>query len=247
MSFKEKVVLITGASRGIGRAIAIELGKRGAIIAGTATTEEGALHIQQTLQAEGIEGKAYAVDVRDEAGLVKTLMALQADYTAPHILVNNAGITRDNLLLRMKREQWDPVIDTNLNAVFRLTKLCLKPMVKAHWGRIINITSVVGVTGNAGQANYVAAKAGLIGFSKSAAQELAGYGITVNCVAPGFIETDMTLSLSEKQQEAILSSIPTKRMGKPLEVAYAVAFLASEEAAYITGETLHVNGGMCMV
>lgn len=247
MSFKEKTVLITGASRGIGRAIALEFGKQGAFVVGTATTEDGAEKIKQTFKTEGIEGTAFALNVCDEENLEKVLTAIKEMYSSPQILVNNAGIARDNILLRMKSEQWEQVINTNLNAIFRITKACLKPMVKARWGRVINITSVVGVTGNVGQANYVASKAGLIGFSKSAAQELAGYGITVNCVAPGFIETDMTRDLPEKQQTAILASIPSKRMGKPSEIAHAVVFLASDGAAYITGETLHVNGGMCMV
>ena len=247
MSFDGKTVLVTGASRGLGRAIALELGKQGAVVAGTATTEEGANAITEKFKAEGIEGAGFALRVQDTAAVADTLTAIRETFTAPAILVNNAGITRDNIILRMKPEQWHEVLDVNLNAVFHLTKACLKPMVKARWGRIINITSVVGVTGNFGQANYVAAKAGLIGFSKSIARELAGYGITVNCVAPGFIETEMTGSVADKHKEAMLAQIPMKRMGQALDVAQAVAFLASDGAGYITGETLHVNGGMCMV
>ena len=186
------------------------------------------------------------MDVCDQQRVGEILSTLQQTFSPPLILINNAGITADNIVLRMKAEQWNRVIQTNLSAVFHLTKACLKPMVKARWGRIINMTSVVGVIGNMGQGNYAAAKAGLIGFSKSIAQELAGYGITINCVAPGFIETDMTQSLSEKQQETIFAKIPMRRMGRPQEIASAVAFLASDQAAYITGETLHVNGGMYM-
>ena len=247
MSFKEKIALVTGATRGLGSAIALELGKRGATVIGTATTAVGAQKITDTFHAEGIQGAGFVLDVRDENAIQETLTLIETSFSAPTILVNNAGIARDNIILRMKPEQWSEVIEVNLNAIFRLTKACLKPMVKARWGRIINITSVVGVTGNFGQSNYTAAKAGLIGFSKSIAQELAGFGVTVNCIAPGFIQTDMTNTLSDKHREAILSRVPMKRLGIPEEIAYATAFLASNEAAYITGETLHVNGGMCMV
>lgn len=247
MSFSGKTALVTGATRGLGRAIALELGKQGATVVGTATTKEGAQKITDMLKAEGLKGAGYALQVQNTEALADTLSAIQEAFSAPEILVNNAGITRDNIILRMRPEQWNEVINVNLNAVFHLTKACLKPMVKARWGRIINITSVVGVMGNFGQANYVAAKAGLIGFSKSVAKELAGYGITVNCVAPGFMETEMTDDLSDKHREAILAQIPMKRMGQAEDIAHAVAFLASDQATYITGETLHVNGGMCMV
>lgn len=247
MSFNGKTALVTGASRGLGRAIALQLGKQGAVVAGTATTEEGANTITELFKAEGVKGAGFALQVQDTAAVANTLTAMRETFAAPDILVNNAGITRDNIILRMKPEQWHEVLDVNLNAAFHLTKVCLKPMVKARWGRIINITSIVGVTGNFGQANYVAAKAGLIGFSKSIARELAGYGITVNCVAPGFIETEMTGRVPDKHKEAMLAQIPMKRMGQVVDVAHAVAFLASDGAGYITGETLHVNGGMCMV
>jgi len=247
MSFNGKIALVTGASRGLGQVIALELGKRGATVVGTATTKEGAQRITDMLKAEGLEGAGYPLQVQDSEAITHTLSLIRETFSPPDILVNNAGITRDNIILRMKPEQWNDVMNVNLNAVFHLTKACLKPMVKARWGRIINITSVVGVMGNFGQANYVAAKAGLIGFSKSIAKELAGYGITVNCVAPGFIETEMTSDLSDKHKEAILTQIPMKHMGKPEDIADAVSFLASDQATYITGETLHVNGGMCMV
>lgn len=244
--FQDKTVLVTGASRGIGCAVATQLGKQGATVIGTATTFDGAQKIIDLFRQKGIQGTAYVMDVCDQQRVSETLTTLQQTFSSPLILINNAGITADNIVLRMKAEQWDRVIQTNLSAVFYLTKACLKPMVKARWGRIINMTSVVGLTGNMGQGNYAAAKAGLIGWSKSIAQELAGYGITVNCIAPGFIETDMTQSLSEKQQEAIFAKIPMRRMGRPQEIANAVAFLASDQAAYITGETLHINGGMYM-
>lgn len=246
MSIKEKVALVTGASRGIGSSIAVELGRQGAVVLGTATTKEGAEKITQLLDKEGIKGKGYALNVCDHDAIKSTLEELQNEFGSPAILINNAGITRDNILLRMKPEQWDAVIETNLNGVFHLTKACLKPMIKARWGRIVNISSVVAVTGNVGQANYVAAKAGLIGLTKVIAIEHAGYGITANCVAPGFIETEMTSGLSDKQQEAILARVPMKRMGRPQEIAQSVVYLVSE-GGYITGETLHINGGMCMV
>ncbi len=246
MNLDGKIALVTGASRGIGKAIAITLAKQGATVIGTATTPEGAAKITDYLNAVGATGKGFALNVRDAESIKNTLAAIQDEFGGPTILVNNAGITQDNILLRMKPEQWDDVIDTNLNAVFRMTKAALKPMVKARFGRIINISSVVGVMGNPGQANYCASKAGMIGFTKSLANEMAAYGITVNCVAPGFIETDMTNSLTEAQQEWIHAQIPMKRIGKPEEIANAVAFLASDHATYITGQTLHVNGGMYM-
>lgn len=247
MSLTGKIVLVTGASRGIGREIAITLGKKGAIIAGTATTQAGAELITEEFQAAQITGAGFALDVCDENAIQNTLNQINNDLGAITILVNNAGITRDNILLRMKGDQWDSVIDTNLTAVYRLSKICLKSMLKNRWGRIISITSVVGITGNPGQSNYAAAKAGMIGLSKSLAQEVASYGVTVNTVAPGFIDTDMTRGLTDKQQEMISARIPMKRVGQPADIAAAVVFLASEEASYITGQTLHVNGGMCMM
>jgi 3-oxoacyl-[acyl-carrier protein] reductase len=235
MSFNNKIVFITGASRGIGFAIAKAFHEKGAIVIGTATSEAG---------AKNIPGHGVVLDVCHAESVEKTVEAIQSQFGAPAILINNAGITADNLMLRMKAEQWDRVIDTNLNAIFRTTKLCLRHMMKARWGRIVNITSVVGVTGNPGQANYCAAKAGMIGFTKAVAVEMASVGITANAVAPGFIQTDMTDRLDEKQREAILSQIPAKKMGDVMDIANTVLFLASDSAAYITGQTLHVNGGM---
>lgn len=237
MSFTNKVVFITGASRGIGHAIAQSFAKHNAIVIGTATSESG---------IKNIPGHGVILDVCDTSAIEKIFADIQEKWGMPAILINNAGVTDDNLLLRMKPEQWDCVINTNLNAVYRTTKICLRSMMKARWGRIINLTSVVGVTGNPGQANYCAAKAGVIGFTKAVAMEMAGVGITINAVAPGFIETDMTGKLDEKQRDMILSQIPAKRMGSALDIANAVLFLASENAAYITGQTLHINGGMYM-
>ena len=247
ISIEGKIALITGASRGIGLAIAKEVGFQGAIVFGTATSEKGAHKITQFLTGKGFKGKGYALNVCDQGAIQTILTQMQEDFGSPDILINNAGIIRDSILLRMKPEEWEAVIDTNLSAVFHLTKACLKPMIKKQWGRIINITSVVAVMGNPGQANYVAAKAGIIGLTKVIAVECASYGITANCIAPGFIKTGMTGALSEKQQEVILARVPMKRMGRPKEIAKAVVYLASEEAGYITGETLHINGGMCMV
>lgn len=247
MSIKGKIAFITGASRGIGLAIAKEAGFQGAIVFGAATSENGAHNITQLLTEKGIKGKGYVVNVCDQEAAKNILTQMQEDFGSPDILINNAGIARDNILLRMKPEEWEIVIKTNLSGVFYLTKACLKSMLKKRWGRVINITSVVAVMGNSGQANYVAAKAGLIGLTKVIAIEYAAYGITANCVAPGFIETEMTGALSKKKQEAILARVPMKRMGCPEEIAKAVVYLASEEAGYITGETLHINGGMCMV
>ncbi|MFW0072662.1 MAG: 3-oxoacyl-ACP reductase FabG [Coxiella-like endosymbiont] len=247
MSVQGKIVFVSGASRGIGASIAVELGRQGAVVLGTATTESGAEKVTQMLNKEGVQGKGYLLDVCDKEAIKTTLAAVQADFGSPEILVNNAGITRDNIMLRMKPEQWDTVIETNLSAIFHLTRTCLKSMIKARFGRIINISSVVAVTGNIGQANYVAAKAGIIGLTKVTAMEHAAYGITANCIAPGFIETEMTGNLSQKQKETILVRIPMQRMGYSQEIAQAVAFLASRNAGYITGETLHINGGMCML
>jgi len=246
MTFNGQVALVTGASRGIGRAIALELGKLGAVVAGTATSDSGAQAITAYLSGAGIKGAGYAMNVNDAQQVDATVAAVQKQLGDIAILVNNAGITRDNLLLRMKDEEWDEILATNLKSVFRLSKLVLRAMMKARAGRIINITSVIGVTGNAGQANYAAAKAGMIGFSKSLAREIGSRNITVNCVAPGFIETDMTRALGAEQRTALIGQIPLGRLGTVEDVAGAVAFLASPAASYITGATLHVNGGMHM-
>jgi len=241
-----QVAMVTGASRGIGRGIALELGKHGAVVAGTATSDAGAAAISEYLSAAGIRGAGFAMNVNDATQVEAVTAAVQTQFGNVAILVNNAGITRDNLLLRMKDEEWDDIMSTNLKSVYRLCKLVVRPMMKARSGRIINITSVVGVTGNAGQTNYSASKAGIIGFSKSLAREIGSRNITVNCVAPGFIETDMTRSLDERQRTALVGQIPLGRLGACADVAGAVAFLASPAAAYITGATLHVNGGMLM-
>lgn len=244
MSFEGKIALVTGASRGIGRAIAETLVARGATVVGTATSENGTQAISEWL---GANGKGYMLNVADQASVEAVLTAIRADFGEIDILVNNAGITRDNLLMRMKDDEWQDIIDTNLTSVFRLSKAVLRTMMKKRFGRIVTIGSVVGTMGNGGQANYAAAKAGLIGFSKSLAREVASRGITVNVVAPGFIETDMTQALTEEQRAGILSQVPANRLGDAKEIASAVAFLASDEAGYITGETLHVNGGMYMI
>ena len=241
-----KVALVTGASRGIGRAIAVELGKAGATVAGTATSQAGADAISQAFTDAGIQGAGVALNVNDAAQVDQVVKDVSQRFGDIAILVNNAGITRDNLLLRMKDDEWDGILDTNLKSVYRLSKAVLRGMMKARAGRIINIGSVVGTTGNAGQANYAAAKAGMIGFSKSLAREIGSRNITVNCVAPGFIDTDMTRSLSEDQRKALIGQIPLGRLGEAKDVAAAVLFLASPGAAYITGATLHVNGGMVM-
>lgn len=239
-----KVALVTGATRGIGKAIAQELAARGAVVVGTATSESGAASINEYLGPVG--GRGIVLDVNDAAACETLISELGKQDGGPHILVNNAGITRDNLAMRLKDDDWQAVIDTNLSSVFRLSRAVIRPMMKARWGRIINITSVIGSSGNPGQANYAAAKAGVAGMSRSLARELGSRGITVNCVAPGFIETDMTRALDENQTSAILSQIPLGRMGSPVDIANAVAFLAGSQADYITGTTLHVNGGMYM-
>lgn len=241
-----KIALVTGATRGIGSAIAVHLGQEGATVIGTATSPEGVDSIRGRLEQLGLKGNAVLLNVTDKESIQKALNHIDETYGAPNILVNNAAITKDNLFLRMKDEEWEAVMDTNLHAIFSLTKACIRNMLKAKWGRIINIGSVVGTTGNPGQTNYAAAKAALLGFSKSLAQELGSRNITVNVVAPGFIDTDMTKGLSEEQKHNLLTKIPMARLGQAEEVANAVAFLASDKAAYITGQTLHVNGGMYM-
>lgn len=246
MSLEGKIALVTGATRGIGRSIALSLGQQGATVVGTATSEAGAETISTFLQEAGITGSGMVLNVTDADSIEAVVSETETKFGAPTILVNNAGITRDNLLMRMKDDEWNDIIDTNLTPIFTITKRCLRAMTKARWGRIITITSVVGVMGNAGQTNYAAAKAGVIGFSKSLAREVGPRGITVNTVAPGFIDTDMTSSLSDDHKTALLSQVPIKRLGEPEEIAAAVSFLASEPAAYITGENLNVNGGMYM-
>ena len=246
LEFEGDCALVTGASRGIGREIALGLGRAGARVIGTATTAAGAAGISAALQSCGCSGRGAVLDVSAAASIEELLVALEAAGEMPSILVNNAAVTRDALLLRMKPEDWDHVIATDLTSVFRLSKACLRGMMKARRGRIITLTSVVGLTGNPGQTNYAAAKAGLIGFTKSLAREVASRGITVNAVAPGFIDTDMTRALGDEQRAALLGQIPAARFGGAQDVAAAVLFLASSQAAYITGETLHVNGGMYM-
>jgi 3-oxoacyl-[acyl-carrier protein] reductase len=246
MSMQGQLAIVTGASRGIGRAIAMTLAQEGATVIGTATTSSGAQTISDALAAISNPGRGEVLDVTDAASSEALVDRLQSEFGAPSILVNNAGITRDNLAMRMKDDDWSAVIDTNLAAVFRMSRLVMRPMMKARYGRIINITSVVGSSGNAGQANYAAAKAGVAGMSRALAKELGSRNITVNCVAPGFIDTDMTRALTEEQAKALHQQIPLGRFGEPEDVAAAVAFLASRQAAYITGVTLHVNGGMYM-
>jgi len=241
-----EIALVTGASRGIGRAIALALGEAGASVAGTATTEEGAARIDRTLREQGYRGLGLALNVTDQTSIDGALKHLNDNLGTPTILVNNAGITRDNLLMRMKDAEWAEVIDTNLSSVYRVSKACLRAMMKTRKGRIINITSGVGAMGNSGQTNYAAAKAGMMGFTKSLAREVGSRGITVNCVAPGFIDTDMTRELDASLREHLQADIPLGRFGKPEEIAAIVAFLASEQAGYITGETIHANGGIYM-
>jgi 3-oxoacyl-[acyl-carrier protein] reductase len=243
-SLEGKVALVTGASRGIGKAIAQALVAQGAIVAGTATSESGAAKISEYL---GDKGKGFVLNVSEVASIEALLEAVKGELGEVDILVNNAGITRDNLLMRMKDDEWDDIITTNLSSIYRLSKAVLRPMMKKRTGRIINIGSVVGTMGNAGQTNYAAAKAGVIGFSKSLAREVASRGITVNVVAPGFIQTDMTDELTEEQKAATLANVPAGRLGQPEEIAAAVVYLASDAAAYVSGETLHVNGAMYMV
>ncbi len=242
----QPIAVVTGATRGIGRAIALRLAHDGFQVHGTATTAAGAEAITQAIIEAGHSGKGWVLDVSNPESIEQFMEAINQEYGAPTVLINNAGITRDNLLLRMKDDEWNDIIQTNLNSVFRLCKACLRGMMKSKGGRIVNITSVVGSTGNPGQTNYAAAKAGIIGFTKSLAREVGSRNITVNAVAPGFIDTDMTRSLSEEQKGHLLGNIPLGRLGSADEIAGTVAFLCSDSAAYITGETLHVNGGMYM-
>jgi 3-oxoacyl-[acyl-carrier protein] reductase len=246
MTLEVKLALVTGASRGIGAAIADGLGIAGAIVIGTATSVAGADMISSRFAKLGTEGQGMVLDVNDPSSVNRLLEAMTQKYGMPAILVNNAGITRDNLLMRMTDEEWSAVIDTNLNAIFRITKACLRGMMKARWGRIINIGSVIGSMGNAGQVNYAATKAGIAGFTRALAKEVGSRNITVNTVSPGFINTDMTDVLPEEQKELLLKSIPLARLGKPEDIASLVVFLASEESGYISGENIHVNGGMYM-
>ncbi|MFG6178215.1 3-oxoacyl-ACP reductase FabG [Halomonas sp. THAF12] len=246
MTSESRVALITGASRGIGRAIAHELGRQGRIVIGTATSDAGAERIDADLKAQGFEGAGRRLDVTDQVSVDGLVKAIGEEFGAPTILVNNAGITRDNLLMRMKEDEWDAVIDANLKSVYRVSKACLRGMTKARFGRIVSVSSVVATMGNLGQTNYAAAKAGMEGFTRALAREVATRAITVNAVAPGFIATDMTEALPEAQKEALLGQIPLARLGQPEEIAAAVGFLTGESAGYITGETLHVNGGMNM-
>ena len=246
MSLGDETALVTGASRGIGKAIAQLLGERGATVIGTATSEKGARSITDHLSACGAKGAGKVLDVTDPDSITALIKAVQEEFGSPTILVNNAGITRDNLLMRMKDDEWDDVIETNLTSAFRMSKACLRGMMKAKHGRIITITSVIGATGNPGQANYAATKAGAIGLTKSLAREVGSRGITVNAVAPGFIDTDMTRALPDEQRAQLLDQIALGRLGNVTDIANAVCFLASADADYITGETIHVNGGMYM-
>jgi 3-oxoacyl-[acyl-carrier protein] reductase len=246
MSAEPKVALVTGASRGIGKAIAEALAAQGHIVVGTATSEDGAKAISSYLTQGNFSGRGMMLNVADKASVADVVKAIAAQYGAPLIVVNNAGITKDNLLMRMKDEEWQDVIDTNLSSLYYVSKACLRGMTKARWGRIVNITSVVGSMGNAGQSNYAASKAGAEGFTRALARELGSRSVTVNCVAPGFIDTDMTRKLAEEQRDLLLQQIPLGRLGVPAEIAALVGFLCSDNASYITGETLHINGGMHM-
>jgi 3-oxoacyl-[acyl-carrier protein] reductase len=243
---KDQIALVTGASRGIGRSIALSMGEQGASIVGTSTTELGAQGVTVALSDAGIEGRGAVLDVTHGESVLNVVKQVEENFGPISILVNNAGITRDNLLLRMKDQEWDDILETNLSSVFRVTKACLRGMIRARRGRVINVTSIVGATGNPGQTNYAAAKAGLVGFTKSLAAEVASRGITVNGIAPGFIETDMTLSLEQSRQDSIVAAIPVGRLGIGDDVAAAAVFLASHEASYITGQIIHVNGGLHM-
>ena len=246
MSEEAKVALVTGASRGIGKAIAQGLAAAGFTVVGTATSDGGAQGISDYLQEAGNPGCGMTLNVGDEESVASVIKAITDKYGAPAVLVNNAGITRDNILMRMKADEWDDVVNTNLSALYRVSKACLRGMTKGRWGRIVNITSVVGSMGNIGQSNYAATKAGAEGFSRALARELGSRSVTVNCIAPGFIDTDMTRELSDEQRDLMLGQIPLGRLGQPEEIAALVAFLCSDAAAYITGETIHINGGMHM-
>jgi 3-oxoacyl-[acyl-carrier protein] reductase len=246
MNFQDKVILVTGASRGIGAAIADNLGSAGATVVATATTSDAAKKISDRFESLNIKGEGHILNVSDNDSINNIMKSIKTKYEAPLILINNAGITKDNILLRMKDEEWLDVMDTNLNAIYRLSKACLRGMTKARWGRIITIGSVVGSTGNPGQTNYSATKAGVLGFTKSLARELGPRNITVNCISPGFIDTDMTKKLPDASREALLTAVPLGRFGSPEEVAEVVNFLVGDTGAYITGENIHVNGGMYM-
>lgn len=246
MNDESKVALVTGASRGIGKSIAEALAADGFTVVGTATTEGGAQGVTQYLQAAGNPGRGMVLDVADPDSVAALIAAIGDEFSAPLVLVNNAGITRDNILMRMKEDEWGDVIDTNLSALYRVSKACLRGMTKARWGRIVNITSVVGSMGNIGQSNYAATKAGAEGFARALARELGSRSVTVNCVAPGFIDTDMTRDLPEEQREMLQQQIPLGRLGAPEEIGALVSFLCSDAAAYITGETIHINGGLHM-
>ena len=246
MKLEGQIALVTGASRGIGQSIALTLANAGAHVIGTSTSERGVESIKKIFANEGLQGSAYVLNVTDSSSVKAFEDSLKADDHVPGILVNNAGITKDNLLMRMKDDEWEDVINTNLNAIYRITKMCLRGMMKSRQGRIINITSVVAMSGNPGQTNYAASKAGMIGFTRSLAKEVGSRGITVNAVAPGLIETDMTDALDDEQRDSLLKQIPLNRLGKVNEIAEVVSFLASSDAAYITGETINVNGGMYM-
>ena len=246
MSIEGKVALVTGATRGIGKAIAEELGRQGAVVVGTATSEKGAEAISAYLAEAGVKGTGLVLDVADSASVEAVLKAVQDDFGTVEVLVNNAGITRDNILMRMKEDEWDSVLNTNLNSIYRLVKGCLRGMTKARWGRIISVSSVVASMGNAGQANYAAAKSGMEGFTRALAREVGSRNITVNCVAPGFIDTDMTSGLADEHKDALKSQIPMNRLGQPEEIAAVVGFLASQGGGYVTGESIQVNGGMYM-
>lgn len=246
MSIEGKIALVTGATRGIGKAVAMELAEQGCVLVGTATSETGAQSITEYLQAAGYQGKGLVLDVTSADSVAEVFALTGESYGSPAIIVNNAGIARDNIMLRMKDEEWDQVIATNLTAIYRVSKASLRAMTKARWGRIINVSSVVGSMGNAGQCNYAAAKAGLEGFTRALAREVASRGITVNAIAPGFIDTDMTRALPDGQRDTLLGQIPLNRLGSAKEIGSVAAFLAGDGAAYITGETVHVNGGMYM-
>jgi len=246
MSLENKIALVTGATRGIGKAIAENLAAQGATVVGTATSENGAAAISEYLAAAGNDGKGYVLNVSDVESVENCMKQIQEDFGAVTILVNNAGITRDNLMMRMKDDEWDGVINTNLNSVYRMVKSVLRGMTKARWGRIVSVSSVVASMGNAGQANYAAAKSGMEGFTRALAREIGSRNVTANCVAPGFIATDMTAELPEAHKEMLQSQISLSRLGQPEEVAAVVGFLCSEAGAYVTGETIHVNGGMYM-